>query len=140
MDYKLYIETALDPDDIANARDLLQRARRESFAVTIMDDMHRPYNGSLLRITVCLLTLYMLLIIYYYIRYYMRSSVFDNNSIKFGRTLAVFHGNMPHWTCNTIMATDGSAPTRRRGICGHSDVSYFLHIYVTSITRVKRLS
>ena len=37
----------------------------------------------------------------------------------------------------TIMDTDGSAPTWRRGICGHDGVSYIPFIYGTRMTRVK---
>ena len=45
--------------------------------------------------------------------------------IKFGWNVTDFQENMTHLTWGTIVATDGSAPACRRGICGHNDGSGF---------------
>ena len=40
---------------------------------------------------------------------------------------------------NTIVATNASAPSKRRAVCGGNDVSYFLYIYTGPAWRVNNV-
>ena len=59
-------------------------------------------------------------------------------ALHYMTNLTKCEGNIPQWTWNTIMATDGSALTWGRRVCGHDDVSYFPYIFGTRMTRVNR--
>ena len=84
----------------------------------------------------CMLTINMLLMIAKNANNTLRKwPTFDDHLIK-GRFPAYTLGNMRHQTWGITEATDGSAPTWRRGICGRIDVSYSLYTYGTSMTRV----